>query len=133
MRADESKKEADLLKEEMRSRRFSAPKRPGSSYTIYIQDNFEEVKKANPKKDATEIFKLIAEKWNNSTDKIKQKYKAMLDKKKEVFQTQAEEFETQGYFKNGEGGKKRRSVSVSNSASKSTKKAKQSVRGKSKA
>ena len=128
-KAEASKVKADKVKEEISGRVYNMPKRPGNSYTIYIQQVIPELKEKNPKKEVTELFKLAAANWSNLTEKQKEKYEKLYEKSSETYNSQVKEFHENGFYTSGEGKKKsRRSYSRSNSEAKSTKRGKKSVK-----
>jgi hypothetical protein len=128
-KAEATKVKAEKVKEEISGRVYNMPKRPGNSYSIFIQHSIPELKEKNPKKEVTELFKMAAGNWSNLTDKQKEKYEKLYEKSSEIYNTQVKDFQENGFYTSGETKKKSsRSYSRSTSEAKSTKRGKKSLK-----
>lgn len=127
-KAAQSKQESETLKEEMRSRVNNAPKRPALPYNIFVQQNYDDARKANPKRDVSEIFSVLGQQWKKLNDNQKDKFNKLYEKSLEVYNAQVEQFKEMGFYTNSDTSKKSRR-SRSQSVTKSTKKAKKAQRG----
>lgn len=92
-KAEEEKKRYDQFKEEHLN--LKAPSRPLNPYSIYIKEQYADVKAKNPKLISSEIFSIIAEKWNKLDDKDKKPYQNKSDLDKERYDREIEEFENE--------------------------------------
>lgn len=125
-KAEQQKAESEKLKEEFSARVYDIPKKPSNTYNIYIQHCLSDMKKNNPKKEITELFKLLGDQWRTLSEKQKDKYAKLYEKNLEVYNSNYQEWEENGYYTpNGEGKKKsRRSTSKKDSESISNKRKK---------
>jgi len=96
--AEETRAEAERMREEFKNRVHDMPKRPGNAYTIYIRQMNPELKKQNPNKSATEIFKMCGEKWKSMSEKQKEKYEAMYQKDLQKYEDLVRDYEEKGYY-----------------------------------
>jgi len=96
--AEDSKKEADKMKEEVKSRIFAPPKRAPSVIALFIQDKYEEIKSANKNKENTELFEICQKEWRNSSTKEKERYKKLQEKEAAIQEKKAEQYEQLGYY-----------------------------------
>ena len=69
----------------------NAPKRPMSSYFLFMNANRDELKKAEPDLKFGEMTKKLTEKWKALTDKEKQKYEDMAAKDRERYEKEMKE------------------------------------------
>ncbi len=68
------------------------PKRPANAYTLYQQDSRQAIKESNPKMSSAEIMKALAERWNNLSDREKQKYNDAAAKDKARYNSEMEHY-----------------------------------------
>lgn len=76
-----TRKSAKYLKdgEEFTDKIYYRRKRPPTPYAIYIRENASEMKKKNPDMDMNEVFRELADKWRNSSEKEHRKYYDIYD------------------------------------------------------
>jgi transcription factor A len=133
-RAEESKAESAQINEGLKSRVYNKPRKPANTYNIFIQHINPELREHNPKKSATEIFKMAGDKWQTLSDKQKEKYAKLYEKELEQYEAQMEEWNQNGYYDTGKenrGRKRKSSQSKAETASVSasnTKRGKKSVK-----
>jgi hypothetical protein len=125
-RAEEQKEVSEKAKEEFMARVYNIPKRPANTYNIYIQHSLPDLQKSHPKKEVTELFKILGDQWHTLSDKQKEKFGKLYEKNLDVYKSQYQQWEENGYYTpNGEGKKKNpRSSSRKESETKSTKRKK---------
>lgn len=128
-KAEASKQEAKEIREELKARVYDMPKRPGSSYNIFIKENYEKVKEDNPKKETSEIFGLCADLWNSLPDKQKAKYSKIHEKELENYKELLSEWNEKGFYTPGKSeGKGKRSQKARSSSAGKSKKSKKSMK-----
>ena len=89
---DMAKEAREKLKEEYEES-HDAPKRPVVPYSVYYSANYASVQKKNPKMEASDIMKVVAEKWKKVSEKEKNKYIEAYQKEMEVYRQKVKEFE----------------------------------------
>lgn len=97
------------------------PKRPLSSYMIWLSSARDSIKKDNPEFKVTEIAKKGGEIWRNMSDKTEWEAKAADLKKK--YEKDMQTFESNGGDKSADTGKKRGKVGAKRAPAKKPKKA----------
>ena len=93
----------------------NAPKKPKTGYFLFCDDHREEVKKELGGKSASEVSKVLGERWNNLTDEEKApynaKYKIAMEKHKkemEEYKKNKPESEEEESGSDSDSGKKKR-------------------------
>ena len=69
----------------------NAPKRPQSSYFLFMNDRRPALQKEKPDLKFGELTKELTETWKNMSDKEKKKYEDMAAKDKERYEKECEE------------------------------------------
>ena len=98
VRAEKLKKEYLKEKEKCANRVFDMPKKPKTSFQLYIADKMTDTMEKNPKKNASQVVSLLAEEWCNLSNKEKSKYNEATKKDKERYEKQKKDFEENGYY-----------------------------------
>jgi hypothetical protein len=121
--AEDAKKEFESEKEKLKSRVYDMPKRPGNGYTLYLKEVLPDLQAAHPKKSSPELFKIVAEDWQNMSDKNKEKYANKHKKLMDAYYEGVKDFEETGFYtKDGKTKPKNRSKSSESQSQKRGKK-----------
>lgn len=83
---------------EMKSRIYDMPSRPSSAFNIFIAETTKTLKAKHPKKEQAELFKIAAESWKDTSDKIKAEFQKKADKESELHEQHMKQFEDNGYY-----------------------------------
>ena len=108
---------------EFNNKIFDNPKKPQTSYQLFIVQKIPELKEKNPKKTTTELMIECASEWNELDNKGKKKYEQKSKIEREIYKENVKEFEEKGYYTN----KKKSSLRETATASQSQKKKSQSL------
>mmetsp|Transcript_40148 Transcript_40148/g.60260 ORF Transcript_40148/g.60260 Transcript_40148/m.60260 type:complete len:143 (-) Transcript_40148:370-798(-) len=66
-------------KKQKRKREPKRPKRQQTAYTMFIQENYELVKKSNPTMSSKDITSIVAKQWANVSEEDKQVWKEAIE------------------------------------------------------
>lgn len=120
--AEESKVEAMSIRKEIQMRVYQKPKKVGTAFSLFTKAIMPELSKEHPKLEVQDIVKHSFKKWNETSDKAKEKYFRQFEKHREEYKRKLKDFETKGFYINDkEPMKKKQSRSRTASASKSKK------------
>jgi len=95
--AEKSKKEAEKENEANEGRIYDVPKRPGSAWTLFIQQNYDQIRSENKKLDFTEMFAQASTVYKKLSAKEHKKYQDEADAATELYKGQMKDFEHNGY------------------------------------
>ena len=122
-KADKFKSQYAQKMKEFNNKIFDNPKKPQTSYQLFIVQKIPELKEKNPKKTTTELMIECASEWNELDNKGKKKYEQKSKIEREIYKENVKEFEEKGYYTN----KKKSSLREAATASQSQKKKSQSL------
>merc|ERR1711879_158087 len=77
----------------------NAPKRPGTAYILWCNDNRVKAQKANPDASMTGLSKILGAMWKEAPDAEKKKYKAIFDKAKAEYDVKMEKYKQTDEYK----------------------------------
>jgi high mobility group protein B1 len=77
-----------------------APKPSVNAYIHFSRDNRDEVKEENPSSKASDITKIIAQKWKEADEDLKQEYKEKAEQDKVRYEKELENYEPKEGFVN---------------------------------
>jgi hypothetical protein len=86
------------------------PKRPPTAFSAYVQENFADESKKNPKALAPEILKSLGKKWRGLSEKEKGKFEAS-GNASQSYKSQLKEYNSQGWYNSEDKAGGRRSAS----------------------
>lgn len=93
--AEKLKKDNDRNYEEKKSLEKQPPKRPLSTYNIYIRERLPALKKQYPNKEQTDFFGMIAEEYKNLSNAETNKLQKKADKEKIRYEKEKNEYDLQ--------------------------------------
>jgi len=95
--AEKSRKEAEKENEANEGRIYDVPRRPGSAWTLFIQQNYDQIRSENKKLDVTEMFAQASSAYKKLSTKEHKKYQDEADAATELYKGQTKDFENHGY------------------------------------
>ena len=110
-KAEKSKEVYEKQLKIFEARIFDQPKKPKSSYQFYVAERYPEIQKEKPGAALSKITQIIADEWNNLSEKETKKYEKLYEKACDAYSQQLKEFNEKGYYHSKENKSKTRSQS----------------------
>ncbi len=101
-KAEQSKKESNKMNESINQRVHIPPKKPLTSYNLFMREKVTKLREEDPSKPTTQCFKECGQMWSKMSDKQKEKYENMYAKLLEEYQVALNAYNEFGFYDGNE-------------------------------